>query len=123
MNRKFTRTSASLCICAVLVLFTARELRAHAILVDATPKTGATVAGPDVPIRLRFNVRIDGGRSRITLVPPAGSTKQLVLDKQATPDVLTTKAQGLVAGKYKLQWQVLAADGHISRGELTFTVQ
>jgi len=123
MKSKLARTSLSLGLCAVMVLFTARELRAHAILVEATPKTGATISGPDVPIRLRFNVRIDGERSRVTLVRPAGMAKQLPLDKQATPDVLTTKAEGLIAGKYKLQWQVLAADGHISRGELTFTVQ
>ena len=123
MNIKLARRSASLCLCAMLVLVTARELSAHAILVEATPKTGATVFGPDVPIRLRFNVRIDGDRSRVTLVSPAGPARQLPLDKQATPDVLTTKASGLMAGKYKLQWQVLAADGHISRGELTFTVQ
>jgi methionine-rich copper-binding protein CopC len=123
MNRKLTRTSVSLCICALLVVFTARELQAHAILVEGTPNAGATVSGPDVPIHLRFNVRIDGDRSRITLVAPAGLAKQLALAKQATPDVLTTKADGLIAGKYKLQWQVLAADGHISRGELTFTVQ
>jgi methionine-rich copper-binding protein CopC len=25
-------------------------------------------------------------------------------------------------GAYKLQWQVLASDGHISRGEISFTV-
>ncbi len=111
------------CLCATLVLTTARELRAHAILVETNPKSGATVAGPDISIRLRFNVRIDGERSRITLIRPAGLAKQLPLDKQATPDVLTTNATGLISGKYKLQWQVLAADGHISRGEVPFTVE
>jgi copper resistance protein C len=123
MNSKLTRTCLSLSLAAVVVLFAARELKAHAILVEATPKEGATVSGPEVPVRLRFNVRIDGERSRVTLVRSAGVAKQLPLDKQATPDVLTTKAEGLVAGKYKLQWQVLAADGHISRGEVNFTVQ
>jgi len=122
MNNRRLQTSIAWCLCAALVLTTARELRAHAILVETSPKSGATVSGPDVPIRLRFNVRVDGERSRITLVRPTGA-KQLTLDKQATPDVLTTNATGLIPGKYKLQWQVLAADGHISRGELPFTVQ
>jgi len=106
-----------------MILATARELRAHAILVEASPKADATVNGPDVPIRLKFNVRIDGERSRVTLIRPAGLAKQLTLDQQSSPDVLTTKATALTAGKYKLQWQVLAADGHISRGEIPFTVQ
>ena len=122
MNQR-VQTLIAWCLCAALVLATARELRAHAILVETSPKSGATINGPDVPIRLRFNVRIDGERSRITLLRPAGLAKQLTLDKQATPDVLTTNAVGLIPGKYKLQWQVLAADGHISRGEIPFTVQ
>ena len=117
------QTVIAWCLCATLVLATANELRAHAILVETSPKTGATVNGPDVPVRLKFNVRIDGERSRITLVRPAGLAKQLPLDKQSSPDVLTTNATGLIPGKYKLQWQVLAADGHISRGEIPFTVQ
>jgi methionine-rich copper-binding protein CopC len=123
MDSKMVRTFFSLSLCAALVLLAVSELRAHAVLVDATPKTGATVTGPDVPIRLRFNVRVDGERSRLTLVRPVGLARQLPLDKQATPDVLTTNATGLIAGNYKLKWQVLAADGHISRGELTFAVQ
>ena len=123
MNSKLARPFLSTCLIALLVLWAARELQAHAILVDSTPKAGSTVIGPDVPIRLRFNVRVDGERSRLTLVSHAGPSKPLALDKQASADVLTTKAMGLASGKYKIQWQVLAADGHISRGELAFTVQ
>jgi len=29
---------------------------------------------------------------------------------------------GLAAGAYRLRWQVLASDGHITRGEIPFTV-
>lgn len=122
MNQRLSTLIAS-CLCVALVLITARELRAHAILVETVPKSGATVHGPNVPIRLRFNVRIDGERSRITLIRTAGVAQQLVLEKQPAPDVLTTNASGLMPGKYKLQWQVLAADGHISRGEFPFTVE
>jgi copper resistance protein C len=122
MNQR-VQTLFAWCLCAALVFATARELRAHAILMETSPNSGATMNGPDVPIRLKFNVRIDGERSRITLVRPAGLAKQLTLDKQSSPDILTTTATGLIPGKYKLQWQVLAADGHISRGEIPFTVQ
>ncbi len=107
----------------VLVIFLPIRLLAHAVLVDSSPKAGATVKGPDLTISLLFNVRVDGTRSRCTLVLPDGTTKSLPLETQAKPEMLTGKATGLVAGKYKLQWQVLAADGHISRGELPFTVE
>ena len=37
------------------------------------------------------------------------------------PDLLTGRAE-LVPGSYVLHWQVLAVDGHITRGDVPFTV-
>jgi copper resistance protein C len=95
---------------------------AHAILMDSTPKINSTVKGPDVTIDLRFNVRIDGGRSRVLLVSPEGKVSTLALASQATPDTLQTHVTGLQPGAYKLQWKVLASDGHMSSGDIPFTV-
>ena len=96
---------------------------AHAILMESTPKLNSTVKGPDLDINLRFNVRIDGGRSRVRLVRPDGTILPLTLASQVKPDVLQTHAGGLKPGAYKLEWQVLASDGHMSRGEIPFTVK
>jgi copper resistance protein C len=95
---------------------------AHAILMESTPELHAAVAGPDVAIQLRFNVRIDGSRSRLHLLAPDGSLRTLPLAKQSTPDVLQSQATGLKPGAYELQWQVLASDGHISSGKVAFSV-
>jgi methionine-rich copper-binding protein CopC len=89
---------------------------------ESTPKLNSTVKGPDFAITLRYNVRIDGGRSRVRLVTPDGTVSTLPLASQASPDTLQTHAAGLKPGAYKLQWQVLASDGHMSRGEIPFTV-
>ena len=114
------RTSVSLLL---LILAGGAQLCwAHAILMDSSPKLNSAVKGPDFGINLRFNVRIDGGRSRVRLIAPAGTTSTLTLAKQATPDTLQTHAAGLKPGVYKLQWQVLASDGHMSKGEIPFTV-
>ena len=72
--------------------------------------------------QLRFNVRIDGARSRVLLVAPDGTSSTLTLASQAKPDILQTRATGLKPGAYKLQWKVLASDGHMSSGEIPFTV-
>ncbi len=121
---RFSQRSARLALAVLLLaMFIPIRLLAHAVLVDSSPKAGATVKGPDLPISLRFNVRVDGTRSRCTLVLPDGTTKSVPLETQAKPEMLTGRANGLISGKYKLQWQVLAADGHISRGELSFTVE
>jgi methionine-rich copper-binding protein CopC len=95
---------------------------AHAVLLESNPPPKGTVAGPDLPIKLRFNVRIDASRSRLTLVRPDGSVQPLVISKPASADTLSAQASHLPAGDYRLRWQVLASDGHITRGEIPFTV-
>jgi copper resistance protein C len=95
---------------------------AHAIILEAEPAMNDAVAGPDVQIRLRFNSRIDHKRSRLTLVDPAGETRPLVIDKAAAEDMLAARAASLVPGAYRIRWQVLAVDGHITRGDVPFTV-
>ena len=108
---------------ALTLMFTLCErFMAHAILVEATPALDSTVSGPDISFKLRFNSRIDGSRSRLTLVRPDGSIQQLTISEQSAFDTLITDGKGLSAGSYRLRWQVLASDGHITRGEIRFKV-
>jgi copper resistance protein C len=106
----------------LLLLLVTDVCWAHAILMDSTPKLNSTVKSPELDISLRFNVRIDGGRSRVRLVAPDGTKSTLTLANQSAPDTLQTHAAGLKPGAYKLEWQVLASDGHMSHGEIPFTV-
>jgi methionine-rich copper-binding protein CopC len=113
----------SLCVLSVLsLLLLARTLHAHAILKETSPVAHGKVAGPDVPVKLKFNVRIDATRSKLQLLHPDNTVSDLVIDKQTTADILTTNATGLKPGTYSVRWQVLAPDGHITRGEIPFTV-
>ena len=73
----------SLCVAAAFFLMV-QAAQAHAVLLESNPALKAQVAGPDVPIQLRFNVRIDVGRSRLTLVRPDGSIQTLELSKPAS---------------------------------------
>ena len=107
---------------AVASLLIATSVVAHAVLLESTPALKSFVAGPDVSLRLRFNVRIDAARSRLTLVDQDGSSQTLEIDKQDPPDAISAQAKGLHPGPYRLRWQVLASDGHITRGEIPFTV-
>ena len=103
-------------------LFTVLPASAHAILLESSPALKSSVAGPDVSLKLRFNVRIDAARSRLTLVDPDGSSQTLGIDKQDSPNTISAQAKGLHPGAYRIRWQVLASDGHITRGEIPFTV-
>jgi len=106
-----------------LLLIAGRMAEGHAILKSSTPAANATVVGPDVAITLKYNSRVDASRSKVQLSRPDNSVTDLPLEKQASPDTLTSKATGLVPGAYKIQWQVLAPDGHITRGVVPFTVK
>jgi len=114
--------------CALLLFATAAALlidvsaEAHAVLMESAPALKSAVPGPAVPIKLRFNVRIDALRSRLTLIHPDGSAQVLEISKKTAADTLEAQATGLAAGAYRLRWQVLASDGHITRGEIPFTV-
>ena len=52
-----------------------------------------------------------------------GAAQELKLDDKGPVDALVGKANGLAPGKYKIRWQVLAIDGHITRGDIPFTVK
>jgi copper resistance protein C len=117
------RTFCALVLFATVAAFlVAPRAFAHAILMESNPALKSAVTGPDVPIKLRFNVRIDALRSRLTLIHPDGSAQTLEISKQTPADTLSAEATGLAAGTYRLRWQVLASDGHITRGEIPFTV-
>ena len=105
----------TLCVSAALAW-------AHAIVVESSPQTNGVVKGPVVAVKLRFNVRIDGPRSRLALVKPDGSSHALDVLQQPSPDSLAATLSGLLPGKYQLHWQVLASDGHITQGDIPFTV-
>jgi methionine-rich copper-binding protein CopC len=93
---------------------------AHAILLDSTPADGTTLKPGPAPLRLHFNSRIDAARSRIALRAPSGQETVLHLAPDRLGDTLTGELD-LRPGAYVLHWQVLAIDGHITRGELRFT--
>lgn len=109
-------------IAVALLLWAPAPAFGHAVLLESSPALKSTVVGPDVPFKLRFNVRIDIARSRLTLVRPDGTSQALEVNKQAPHDTLSANATGLLPGAYRLRWQVLATDGHITRGEIPFTV-
>ena len=96
---------------------------AHAILIDSKPQEAAEVAGPEVNVALEFNSRIDAARSSLQLAREGQDPHPLALRAAAAPNELDATASELAPGSYKLRWQVLSVDGHVSRGTVTFKVR
>ena len=114
-NRNLFVVLASLCFAA--------SLYAHAILLSSKPAFASSIRGPNVSIELRFNSRIDQKRSHLTLISATGAQRTLAIDVGASPDLLISNVKDVSKGAYVLQWQVLAVDGHITRGQVRFTVE
>jgi copper resistance protein C len=120
--RDLVRTGAMIVV-AVVVVLVPRAALAHAVLVQSTPTINATVEGPDVAVSMKFSLRVDGTRSTLLLSTSDGKSTPLLIEKQGAPDTLTTHATKLSPGKYAIHWQVLATDGHVTRGEIPFQVK
>ena|SRR6476469_3429215 len=95
----------------------------HAVLLSATPGANAVVHGGSIPVQLRFNSRIDRKRSMLKLIDPQKAQHVLAIGGETPPDVVASSLDAVGKGSYVLQWQVLAVDGHITRGEVRFRVE
>ncbi len=104
-------------ICGMLL---AGPAAAHAVLIDSMPAPLGHVAAGKLDVMLRYNSRIDAGRSKL-LLKQGDASRRLTAQPAPTPDVLRTGLQ-LEPGQYEIDWQVLATDGHITRGRIPFTV-
>ena len=124
-NRKRLKIRALSCgvVGLACVMAFVQSLGAHAILLEATPAKNAIVLGSSLSVELRFNCRIDGKRSRLSLVLPNQGLHPLVIQTQTSPDRLSAQDKGFEPGSYRLRWQVLASDGHITRGEIPFVIK
>jgi hypothetical protein len=110
------------CLAAFLSLSVTAS--AHAILVKSTPTANETVTGPAVALTLTFNSKVDQARSILIIEKSDHSTSRVPISVDRTsPEKLTGTLRSLSAGAYKLRWQVLAVDGHITRGQFAFQVR
>lgn len=107
-------------LAAALVLLPGRA-SAHAILLSSTPPAGSTVAAGPVTFTFRFNSRVDRARSLLRLTRPDKSQVALPIGEGGPPDTLETRTD-LAPGTYTIRWQVLAVDGHVTRGDVVFVV-
>lgn len=107
----------------LVLLLVPQGVWAHAIVLKSSPAVDAVLSGNDVPIRLRFNSRIDRARSKMMLFAPDGTQQSLTPAAESPADGLNAEAKALAPGTWHLRWQVLSVDGHITRGDIPFTVR
>jgi copper resistance protein C len=112
----------TLLLAALLLLPLHHAASAHAIILSSEPPAGGVVTGPDVSVNLHFNSRVDRERSKLLVISTDGKETLVPLGDDSTDDTLIGQAQGVAPGDYRLRWQVLSVDGHITRGDIVFSV-
>ncbi len=117
------RPPASACLVLPLAAAAlwATPAAAHAVLVSSTPPLGGAIAAGHQHLLFRFNSRIDHEHSRLMLTGPDGRSLVLPIEAASAENALETEAD-LAPGGYRLRWQALALDGHVTRGDVPFTV-
>ena len=102
-------------------VFTPWSAHAHAILEASYPPSKGQVPAGVVAVRLQYNSRIDHARSVLTLIRADKTRTAVPIDTETSPEIIAATLD-LPSGDYTLRWQVLAIDGHITRGDLPFIV-
>lgn len=100
-----------------------RAALAHAVLVRSTPAVNSAVAAGTVEVMLAFNSRVDPVRSSLSLLGPDGRVTRITIGSPSSPEILSAKVTVAAKGTYRLRWQALSTDGHITRGEIPFIVR
>ena len=95
----------------------------HSLLLESTPAADSTVAVAPPTLSLRFNNRVEKLLSRLRLSTERGEPVRLATPAaDGAADRLSTPLPALAPGAYRVEWQVLSADGHVVSGRFTFRV-
>jgi copper resistance protein C len=94
---------------------------AHPLLLESSPASDATVSSPS-SVALRFNNRIESRLSRVGLIDEGGQRQDLTVVPGDGADRLIARTPRLGPGRYRVEWRVLSADGHVVNGRFWFRV-
>jgi methionine-rich copper-binding protein CopC len=96
---------------------------AHMALSKSAPADKATLTVAPTQLQLWFTQKPDLAVSRLTLTGTAGDVKLGAL-KLLEERSLVAPVEGTLAdGAYTISWQAAGDDGHIQKGQLTFTLK
>lgn len=93
---------------------------AHATLEKTAPKQGGTVTKPQSKVTLTFDEAVQTSFAKVVVTSPDG-TRVDSGKPHVVNGTVTQRLKGLpVAGKYKVAWRVVSADGHPVDGQFRF---
>ncbi|MHB8647337.1 MAG: copper resistance CopC family protein, partial [Thermomicrobiales bacterium] len=117
--------ASALIVALTGLMIVSASVSAHVALVAATPVPGSTVGQPPVMIRIRFDQIPDPKFNDITLLDTSGMRVAggSATENASDPAVVEVVVKARLApGLYTVAWQILAPDGHLTKGNYSFTL-
>jgi len=123
-GENFMRVRLLLPLCVAVTAILAGEALAHSKLKASIPANNSTVAGNLKEARLDFLEPIEAAMSYFTLV----DADEAALMRVEGAEVCAAKTcrfavEPLKPGKYRIDYHILSADGHVVEGKIRFTVK
>jgi putative copper export protein/methionine-rich copper-binding protein CopC len=115
------RLGYCLILCFVLVLSLPALVSAHAYLEKSVPLQDSEENNSPSEIRIKFTEHIDINLSQMTIEDEKGN---LIIGKLSSEDTiwLIYQIPPLEDGVYKVKWQILSVDSHVTEGSFRFGV-
>jgi len=110
-------------LAAVAALALSGVVQAHAKLENSDPAANATLTKAPVAVMLYFNETPDLKVSKVEITGPSGKVELGPAHSMGDKDIMAAVKGTLGNGKYTVAWQAAGKDGHVQKGEFTFTVQ
>ena len=98
-------------------------MQAHAKLEKTVPGDKAELTAAPTSLQLSFSEKPDATVSKIELKGPSGTVKLGPAHIMGAKTLMAPITGPIEDGSYIVNWQTSGHDGHVQRGEFTFTLK
>jgi methionine-rich copper-binding protein CopC len=116
-------TSRALLLSGVLLILAAVAAHAHLKVSKTEPASGAVVSQPVPSIHVWLTQEPDVALSKLELIGPGGPVALEPVASTGKKDLVAKVSGAMADGQYTAKWQTAGDDGHVQKGEWTFTVK
>jgi methionine-rich copper-binding protein CopC len=96
---------------------------AHNKLLKSAPAAGAALTTSPARVEMWFDEKPDLAVTRIAVKGPAGAVETGPAHANAKTSIVTDFKGKLADGQYVVSWQTAGDDGHVSKGDFSFSVK
>jgi copper resistance protein C len=109
---------------AIFLVFSASPAPAHTVLVNSIPQSESVISSlpPEVNITFAEDLIDIGNSNSIAVLDSSGEDMSQGQVTVAGPTLTKALVASDKIGIYKVEYRAVAADGHVIKGEFTFTV-